>query len=148
MNGLRLGTGVANGATTSKTHEDVGKDAERPDAPRGDAPLTPPATADDGVVRWSSHPILKYKVGRFRFENGLLELREPQDVEDFQHIHDNLPKPEQIRIKKLDLSAAEAQVRKVLGDSPKASKGIDSDTGGRDPGKQVGKGELGDSQDA
>jgi hypothetical protein len=102
-------------------------------------------TADDGVVRWSSHPILKYKVGRFRFENGLLELRSDEDIEDFQKIHDDLPKPEQIRIKKLDLSAAEAQVRKVLGDSPKASKGIGSDTGGRDPGKQVGKGVLGQS---
>jgi hypothetical protein len=105
----------------------------------------PKPTADDGIVRFSSHPILKFKVGRFRFENGLLELRNEDDVDEFRKVLGDLPTPERLRIKELDVSAAEAQVRKVMGDSPRASKGIGSDTGDREPNKQVGKGVLGET---
>jgi hypothetical protein len=111
---------------------------------KGDEP-EPKPTADDGIVRFSSHPILKFKVGRFRFENGLLELRNEDDVDEFRKVLGDLPTPERLRIKELDVSAAEAQVRKVIGDSPRASKGIGSDTGDREPNKQVGKGVLGET---
>lgn len=121
---------------------------ERKDTLESDAKgpeKAPVETADDGVVRYSSHPILKYKVGRFRFENGLLELKTEEDIEEFRKIHNSLPPQEKIRVRELDLSAAEAQVRNVLKQSPRASKAIGSDTGDRDPGKQVGKGRLEDS---
>lgn len=99
-------------------------------------------SADDGAVRYSSHPILRYKLGRFRFENGLLTLREQKDIDDFEENLKHLPASERIRIKKLDLSAAEAQVRAVLENGPKASKRIGSETGDRQPSNQVGKGTL------
>lgn len=110
--------------------------------PPSEAPKQP--TADDGVARFSSHPIAKFKVGRFRFDNGLLELREEKDISEFRKILEDLPARERIRITELDLSAAEAQVRAVRAASPKTTKGIGSDTGDRDPGKQVGKGTLND----
>ena len=233
-NGLKLGTGRATDATKGKdnvTHEDVGKNAERPDAvetasregatsrphvadtglpkpletkdevetrldptqpvsgDNADAvnapeetfldPPTPaetrkdtlegrdsneeaeaklakereaianepkPETADDGAVRYSSHPIQNYKVGRFEFENGLLVLNEDEDIKEFEKILNDpkFPRSERARINKLDLSAAEAQVRLIRSQSPKASKSIGSEAGDRDPGKQVGKGTLGD----
>lgn len=157
--GLNLGEGRANPATTSKeeiekraerpTHEDVGKLAERPDAGVKQVPTpqppAPPASADDGVTRYSSHPITKYKVGRFQFVNGLLELRKPEDVKDFERVLEQLPRSERIRLKKLDLSAAEAQVRAVKAASPHVSRAIDSASGDRGPDKPIGRGDLHDS---
>lgn len=104
-------------------------------------------TADDGAVRYSSHPIMNYKVGRFEFDNGLLTLRDDKDISEFRKLLEDpkFPRSERNRIKELDLSAAEAQSRLVRSQSPKASKAIGSDTGDRDPGKQVGKGRLEDS---
>ena len=149
MVGLNLPGVRDNPATTTK--EELAKREEpktltpnpAPEPPTGEVVSEP--TADDGVVRYSSHPILRYKIGRWRFENGLLELRERADVEEFEEILKKLPISERTRIKKLDVSAAEAQVRAVRETSPVASKAIGSETGDRDPGKQVGKGTLEDS---
>jgi hypothetical protein len=103
------------------------------------------SVADD-ATRYSSHPIMNYKVGRFQFEDGLLTLKDDEDVKEFEKLLDNpkFPRSERARIKKLDLSAAEAQSRAVRANQPKASKSIGSESGDRDPGKQVGKGTLGD----
>lgn len=102
-------------------------------------------TADDGVVRYSSHPILNYGIGRFKFDNGLLALREKKDIDEFEKTLEQLPISERTRIKKLDLSAAEAQIRAVRDANPGASKAIGSESGDRDPGKKIGSGTLGDS---
>lgn len=102
-------------------------------------------TADDGKVRFSSHPILRYGIGRFQFENGLLTLDNEKDIAEFRKIVEDLPRSERSRITELDISAAEAQSRAVRAANPKASKAIGSDSGDRDPGKQVGKGRLEDS---
>lgn len=157
--GLNLGEGRATPATTTKeelakraerpTHEDVGKLAERPDTVAKSAVTPQPlaeatVSADDGVVRYSSHPILKYKIGRFKFENGLLELREKKDVEDFEATLKKLPRSESIRLKKLDLSAAEALVRATREAGPKATKGIGSEIGDRDSNNKRGTGRLED----
>lgn len=145
--GLNLGEGRATQATTTK--EKIAERAERPDAVAKPAvtpqpPAEATASADDGVVRYSSHPILKYKIGRFRFENGLLELTEKKDIEDFERTLKQLPRSESIRLKKLDLSAAEAMVRAVRELSPRASKAIGSESGDRDPAKPKGTGRLED----
>lgn len=195
-NGLKLGTGIANQATTSRegatsrpqpestlpkppeSKDDVETRLDPTQPVAGDSNVTdespektfldPPTpaeerketlekdskgpseapkqpTADDGAVRFSSHPIQKFKVGRFRFDNGLLTLTKLEDIADFRKTLGQLPPAERIRIKELDVSAAEAQVRAAIANSPKASKNIGSDTGDRDPGKQVGKGVLGES---
>lgn len=94
------------------------------------------------VVRWSTHPILKFKVDKFRFENGLLTLTTEESIREFQAVYDGLPIYERSRIKKIDLSAAEAMVRERLATGGGATKGIDSSTGDRAPNKQVGTGDL------
>lgn len=101
-------------------------------------------SADDGARRWSSHPIQNYSIGRFHFENGLLTLRDSDDIAEFEKILDdkNLPRAERARVTELDVSAAEAQVRAVRETQPRASKAIGSESGDRDPGKQVGRGTL------
>ena len=94
------------------------------------------------VERWSSHPILRYKLGRFRFEDGLLALREGKDVEEFEKLLDKLPIAERARIKKIDLSAAEAISRDVRENGPKTTKTVDSSVGDRDNKSRVGSGKL------
>lgn len=128
MSGLNLGTGVATGATK-------GPDSKEE---------LPVASAVDNLVRFSSHPIMRYKIGRFRFADGLLTLASEQDVSDFRKTLGDLPLSERNRIRELDVSAAEAQVRAVLAQSPGATKGTDSSTGDRQPNNQVGKGKLED----
>lgn len=93
-------------------------------------------------VRWSSHPIQRYTIGEYSFENGLLVLRGAPAIQAFQAVYDSLPIVEQNRLKRLDLAAAEAMVAKMLGIRGGATKQIDSATGERAPSNQVGSGTL------
>lgn len=101
--------------------------------------------AESGEVRWSSHPIQRYTVGRFQFEKGLLTLTEEADIEDFQATYDSLPVYEKARLQKIDVAAAERIVQQYLNGSGSATKGIDSSTGDRAPNNQTGTGRLEDS---
>jgi hypothetical protein len=111
-------------------------DQERVDAVAEAEAIREPA------ARWSSHPIARYTVGDYHFENGLLTLESQEDADKFQAMYDDLPVYEQTRMKKIDLGAAEAIVRERLATSGGATKGIDSSTGDRAPNKQVGTGSL------
>ena len=103
--------------------------------PNTDAPAALP-------VRWSSHPIVRYTVGDFQFENGLLTLATQEEADAFQAVFDTLPIYERTRLNKIDVAAAEALVRERFGQTGGATKGIDSATGDRAPNKQVGSGDL------
>lgn len=98
----------------------------------------------EGAVRWSSHPIQRFTVGRFQFEKGLLVLTEAEDIADFQEVYDSLPVAERARLQKLDLEAAERLARAHLGIDGAVTRGIDSSTGDRAPNNQTGRGRLED----
>lgn len=99
---------------------------------------------------YSSHPIANYRVGRFRFERGLLRLND-EDNSDFEKILEKLPATERARVKKLDLAKAEQIVKERLAEGARATKQFDSSTGERaaDPmGARIGTGALGDESEA
>lgn len=132
---------------TAATLTGLGKKPESSGGPSAESTTKEETTvaevaAETPVVRWSTHPILKFKVGKFRFENGLLTLADGEEIREFQAAYDGLPIYERSRIKKIDLSAAEALVRERLATGGGATKGIDSSTGDRAPNKQVGTGDL------
>ena len=92
-------------------------------------------------VHFSSHPIMRYTLGEYQFENGLLVLR-ADEAENFRQLLAEIPRSESSRIRELDVSAAEAQVRAMLAVQGRATKSIDSSTGDRAPNNQVGTGTL------
>lgn len=99
---------------------------------------------------YSSHPIANYRIGRFRFEKGLLRLND-EDNKDFEKILEKLPATERARVTKLDLAKAEQIVKERLAEGARATKNFDSSTGERaaDPlGARIGTGALGDESEA
>lgn len=48
--------------------------------------------SDEGKT-WTSHPIARYSLGRFDFENGLLKLTDKKEIEEFEALlnHPQLP---------------------------------------------------------
>lgn len=82
---------------------------------------------------FTSHPIVNYKVGKFKFEKATLNLYSETDVMDFSKLVASLPAGERQRIKKVDLQAAEAIAKQILESQGKASQAIDSTTGDRAP---------------
>lgn len=105
-------------------------------------PAPEPTSSDEPAARWTTHPIMRYTVGDYTFRDGLLVLQTPEQAEAFQKVHDSLPVYEQMRIKKIDLSAAEALVRERLAAGSGVTKGIDSSTGERAPSAAIGTGSL------
>ena len=99
----------------------------------------------ESITRWSSHPIMRFTIGDYQFENGLLVLKTPAEAEDFQAMYDTLPISEKTRMRKLDLAAAEAIARQHIANQGGATQGIDSSTGERQNPDLVGKGTLGES---
>lgn len=129
----------------------LGGPDKNPATPPNPKPETTPEEAPQEVAeessepetaRFSCHPIMRYSVGEFQFENGLLVIRNSERAAKFREVIKGLPVSEQSRIKELDVSAAEAQVRAILAQNPGATKGIDSSTGDRAPNNQVGGGTL------
>lgn len=88
---------------------------------------------DQPLAIYTSNPIANYKVGPFKFEKATLKLYKKDDVKAFEDLLDQLPDGEKIRVKKVDLDAAEAISRKILETQGKASQAIDSTTGDRAP---------------
>ena len=135
-----LSLGRANPATAASQGE-VTKTADATEAPEAE---TAESVAEDTVLaRYTSHPIQRFTVGRFQFENGLLTLRTADEVAEFDSVLKDLPLSEQYRIKAVDLAAAENLARIHLANSGGVTQAIDSATGERNPNNQVGTGELG-----
>lgn len=129
--------------TDKQKDADGVKEVPKTDSEIADAVAEADATLrEDVAARWSSHPIARYTVGDYHFENGLLVLRTQEEADAFQAMYDELPIYEQTRIHKIDVSAAEAMVRERLATGGGATKGIDSSTGDRAPNKQIGTGSL------
>jgi hypothetical protein len=89
----------------------------RPNSPNATEPLSvAPAkivtgeSLNGGKTIFSSHPISRFKLGRFQFANSILSL-EGDEVEEFEKMLDRLPAGEKSKIKKIDVKAAELLVR-------------------------------------
>ncbi len=67
----------------------------------------------DDKVRYSSHPILNFRFGRYQFTNGLLELSK-SDAELFDVQMAGASIRDQQLVKKLDVAAAEALAKDFL----------------------------------
>ena len=100
--------------------------------------------AKPAIGRFSCHPIVKFTLGEFQFENGLLEL-EGEKAEEFRELLQKMPLAISSRIRELDVSAAEKLVKEMLQREPQVTLGIDSSTGDRAPAKEVGTGRLEDT---
>lgn len=77
-------------------------------AAQANASLRQESDGDTSV--YSSHPISRYRVGRFQFEQGTLRLK-GDDVGEFEEIMRNQPPREQARVKKIDVEAANVVAR-------------------------------------
>lgn len=96
----------------------------------------------DNRVRFTSHPIENFRVGRFRFTRGQLALS-PEDAAEFEKLLESLPTVERTRVRKIDLAAAERISQEFLATQARTTKQIDSSTGERAK-PVVGTGKLGD----
>ena len=96
----------------------------------------------DNRVRFTSHPIENFRVGRFRFTRGQLALS-PEDAAEFEELLESLPTVERMRVRKIDLAAAERISQEFLASQARTTKQIDSSTGERAK-PVVGTGKLGD----
>lgn len=103
---------------------------------------------DQKGTQYTSHPISNFRVGRFRFDKGLLRL-DSDDASEFEALLKTLPPTESSRVRKLDVEAAERIVRQRMASAPGATKSIDSSIGERpDLSASVGTGRLGDESEA
>lgn len=80
------------------------------------------------LVVFSCHPVQRLKIGRFQFEDGVLQL-EGDDLKEFEDIigSKSFPVFERNRIKKLSTSAVDAIVNRFRRDQ--ATKQFDSGVG-------------------
>lgn len=110
----------------------------------GGGKASPEPTYEEGRIQYTSHPIKKYRVGRFEFEDALLTLRNAEDEAEFLKIIDDPKFPERERhmIRKLDVSAAERISREYRKASGGATKQFDSTVGERGEKAKVGVGDL------
>jgi hypothetical protein len=95
-------------------------------------------------ARYTSHPITNFRVGRFKFDKGQLALDNADEVAEFEKLLDSLPPVEKMKVRKIDIAAAErisAEYRAAQGGP---TKNTDSSTGERATPK-VGTGKLGDN---
>lgn len=113
-------------------------------------PVAPPLFSEyDSMARslWSSHPISNYQIGRFKFNNTVLDFNnaeyDDKDEQEFKKLHDSLPPIEKNRIKLIDVDAAEELVKRVLASKQLVTQVTDS-SHGRDP-REVGTGSVEES---
>jgi hypothetical protein len=152
LKGLKLGgdddnlttppSGPAKEAEDSTNLENVESEVEEEVEEVQEVEQVQEAQSDEPAVRWSSHPIARYCIGDFHFENGLLVLQTSEEADAFQKVYESLPVYEQCRLTKLDVSAAEAIVRERIANGGGATKVIDSSVGDRAPNGAVGTGDL------
>lgn len=94
------------------------------------------------VMHFTSSPIQRFNLGDYQFENATLTLRSEEEVDAFEAMLKTLPLSEQLKIRKIDLVAAEAVSRAVRASQGFTTQEIDSSTGDRAPPPVVGKGNL------
>lgn len=100
-------------------------------------------SGDEPAVRYSSHPIANFRLGRFRFDRGLLNL-DSQDASEFEDLLEQLPVTERRRITKLDVRAAERFLEeRAANRRAGATQQFDSSIGERAGATPVGTEDLG-----
>jgi len=103
------------------------------------------ALLGEGVIaNYSSHPIMRYAIGDFQFNNGLLSLSKQDRVDEFEKVLSELPLSESIKVRKLDVAGAEEIAREFMARNPVVTRGMDSATGDRAPQNMRGTGVLGE----
>jgi hypothetical protein len=113
------------------------KDSEQPEVEQT------PEVAEDLGVQFSSHPIQRYRLGRrWQFENWILKLTDPEEIAEFRKAVESLPPAERLKIKELDLAAAE-RISREYRSTGGATKAIDSSIGDRSQQPKTGTGILG-----
>lgn len=108
----------------------------------------PTVSDEDREYNFTSHPIMNFAIGGFKFENGLHTVKGKHARDRFVKFLSTLPPSERARIKELDVDAAEAIAREFIAKNGGATKTIDSSIGERAQNNQVGQGKLEDSQKA
>lgn len=106
---------------------------------------TEASSLSSGEVKiYTSKPVERLKMGRFRFTDGILRLNDSKDIKEFEELLDKQPERERARIKTVSLSAAEDLVRHRR---PAVSRQSDSSAGRYEPDQNqvVGTKELGES---
>lgn len=105
-------------------------------------------TAKPVGTQYTSHPISNYRLGRFKFVNGILNLTDETDLKEFESLlaDKRLPERERARIQKIDVARAEAIVRERLANERKITQTTDSSVGDAHRNSpKVGTGDLADS---
>lgn len=115
--------------------------------PEAENALADMASGSKVEFLYTCHPIMRFKFGDFQFNNGLLKIESVEEHEEFLKglNHPKLPPSERIKIRAVDVKVAEAMVRERLKAPGGATKSIDSSTGDRKTGDQIGQGKLEDS---
>jgi len=82
--------------------------------------------AGESETVYSSHPVSRYKLGRFQFENSVLRLSDQDDIDEFEKLldHPKLPVADRRIVKKIDVSKVDDIVKARM-----ATKQFDSSVG-------------------
>lgn len=80
----------------------------------------------EGEAIYTSHPIGRLKIGRFRFENGILTLSKSEDVEEFENLLAASNARTQSQVKKIDVSAGNRIADDFLAQRSKRVQGVDT----------------------
>lgn len=99
------------------------------DSPQGDQVVEESAPVDDRIV-YSSHPIMRFAIGKYEFTNGQLKLPRGKESDRFERLLDQLPPHIRRQVVKLDSSAADRLVANL---QSKVVTGIDSTAGSTGP---------------
>jgi hypothetical protein len=114
----------------------------KPKTEESKAEETPAETS----ATYTSHPVENFRLGRYRFNKGLLTLT-GDEVEAFDKLLESLPPADKRRVRKLDVAAAEEFVRQRLAEMmPAATQAFDSSIGERSK-PVIGTGKLEDSNE-
>lgn len=80
--------------------------------------------APSPIAVYTSHPIVRYAIGRFQFESSTLKLFKQQDVEDFEALIKNADVQTQHTVRRVDASLAEQIAREFV--QSRTTTGIDT----------------------
>ena len=89
---------------------------------------------DKVVAQYTSHPIQRYRLGKFRFDNSVLSIKSEKDHDEFKEVLRDLESnnpAEFNRIRRLNVEAATRMVEARLAQQSRATKGFDSSVGDR-----------------
>jgi len=75
---------------------------------------------------FTSHPIMRLKLGKFQFDRGLLTIEDSEDAAEFKKMLDKLPARDRNQIREISVDAAERLVRPI---EPGVTTQFDSSVG-------------------